>query len=97
MRYEFHAAARMEHLDHVAYYESRQPGLGGAYLLEFDSAVSKICEAPARSPVVREPKIRRVHLRRFPITILFRQSDGLLQVLALAHKRRRPGYWAARI
>ena len=39
MSYVFHAAARMEHLDHVAYFESRQPGLGADYLAEFEAAV----------------------------------------------------------
>lgn len=36
MIYAFHAAARVEHLDHVAFYESRQAGLGASYLADFE-------------------------------------------------------------
>jgi len=92
----FHAAARAEHLDHVAYYESRRAGLG-SYLGEFESAMKRICEEPELDAIAREPGIRRLHLRQFPLTVLYREVDGGVQVLAVAHKRRRPSYWVARI
>lgn len=37
MIYRFHPAAAGEHLDNVAFYESRQAGLGGDYLAEFEN------------------------------------------------------------
>lgn len=97
MSYSFHPGARAEHLDHVAFYESRQSGLGESYLAEFELVMSRICEAPERFAVVGERAIRRVHLRRFPVSVLYRVIAGEVQVLAVAHKRRRPSYWVARI
>jgi hypothetical protein len=44
--YFFAEAARTEHLEHVAYYEARQAGLGVRYLAAFDTAMVKVCEAP---------------------------------------------------
>lgn len=35
MNYRFHPAAASGHLDNVAFYESRQSGLGADYLAEF--------------------------------------------------------------
>ena len=97
MNYEFHPAAEAEHLESVAYYESRQPGLGTSYLAEFESAVENVCQAPHRYPVERRPDIRRITLQRFPYTILYREVGGVVQVLAVAHHRRRPEYWMGRL
>lgn len=93
----FHPAAEAEHLDHVAYYESRQRGLGSGYLAEFDRVLAAIGEGPHHFPLIGTGHIRRAHLRRFPFTVLFREAGRDLQILAVAHKRRRPTYWAARL
>jgi hypothetical protein len=41
VNYYFHPAAEEEHLETVAYYESKRPGLGVTYLVEFES----VCDA----------------------------------------------------
>ena len=51
----FHPAAEAEHLDTIAFYESRQPGLGGSYLHEFEAALSRISESPTRYRIERKP------------------------------------------
>ncbi len=76
MSYQFHPEAEAEHLETVTYYETRQAGLGASYLAEFESVLGVVCEAPNRYPIERNPDIRRVRLRRFPYTVLFRESDG---------------------
>ena len=96
MSYQFHPEAEAEYLEAVAYYEQRQPGLGASFLAEFESALAQVCEAPNRYPVERKPDIRRIRLTRFPFAILFRESEGSVQVLAVAHRRRRPSYWLSR-
>lgn len=97
MNYYFHAAARVEQLDHVAFYESRLPGLGGEYLAEFEAAAQLITEGPERFRIDTPPEIRRYHLSRFPVIIHYRLVKESVQILAVAHKRKRPNYWAARI
>ena len=96
MIYQFHPEAQAEHLETVAYYETQRPGLGASYLAEFESVLELVCEAPTRYPIELGPDVRRVLLRRFPFTVLFRESDGAVQVLAVAHHRRRPWYWLSR-
>ena len=97
MTYQFHPEAEAEHLESVAYYEERQPGLGASYLAEFESALEQVCDAPSRYPIEQRPDIRRIRLQRFPFTVLFRESGGIVQVLAVAHHRRRPLYWLGRL
>jgi plasmid stabilization system protein ParE len=39
---------------------------------------------------------RRWLLTRFPFAVVYRVTDDSIRVLAVAHHRRRPGYWQAR-
>ena len=96
MIYRFHFEAEAEHLETVAYYETQRAGLGASYLAEFESLLELVCEAPNRYPVQRDPNIRRAMLRRFPFTVFFRESEDAVEVLAVAHHRRRPSYWLGR-
>jgi hypothetical protein len=43
-----------------------------------------------------EPEIRRVSLRRFPYGVLFTVTPESIEIIAVMHHRRRPGYWPRR-
>lgn len=93
MSYEFHPAGEAEHLESVAYYESKRAGLGASYLSEFEETMEQVCEAPHRHPVEKEPDTRIIRMSRFPYKVYYREVSGSVQVLAVAHHRRWPGYW----
>ena len=97
MKYQLHPEAALEHEEQVAYYEERASGLGGRYHAEFKSVVARICETPDHYMIVSPPDTRRSSLKGFPFSIIFRESGGTIQILAVAHHRRRPRYWAARL
>ncbi|MGH8475011.1 MAG: type II toxin-antitoxin system RelE/ParE family toxin [Methylococcales bacterium] len=97
MNYFFNPKARLEHLEHVAYYESRQQGLGARYLASFDAAMDKICDAPHRYKIEFPPNIRRYRVPGFPYNILYRQVGAEVEVLVVAPHRRRPDYWLDRV
>jgi hypothetical protein len=40
--------------------------------------------------------VRRVPVRRFPFFVIYRERDEDLQIIAVAHQSRRPGYWRSR-
>jgi toxin ParE1/3/4 len=97
MNYRFHPAAEAEYLEQVAYYESCERGLGARFLEHFQKALHRICDAPGQYAIERAPDIRRLQLRTFPMTVIYRERSGEVQVLAVAHYRRRPGYWLGRV
>ncbi len=97
MSYSFHPAAETEHLETIAYYELKRPGLGATYLSEFEQVMRIVCETPHRYPVEKKPDIRRIRMKKFPFTVLYRELSGSVQVLAVAHHRRRPLYWLGRL
>ncbi len=97
MNWGFHPAAEAEHLEQVAFYHSRRAGLGMRYVADLESTLERVCDNPQRYRIERAPDIRRAALRQFPFTLIFREAGGLIQVLAVAHYRRRPHYWIARL
>jgi toxin ParE1/3/4 len=40
---------------------------------------------------------RRALLRRYPYLVVFRELPDCIQVFAIAHGSRRPGYWFRRL
>ena len=97
MSYFFSDAARVEHLEHVAFYEEQRPGLGARYLAAFEAAMAEICEHPDRFRVELAPAIRRCRVPGFPFSVLYREVGPEVEVLVVAPHRRRPGYWLGRL
>lgn len=91
----FHPDALAELGEAVDFYEAEAAGLGADLLSEVETAVESIAampEAAARELV----GIRRKVLRRFPFTIVYQIQPQQLEVLAVMHQRRKPGYWKSR-
>lgn len=97
MKYSLHPEAAEEHRKQVAHYEEIQAGLGRRYHTEFQNIVATVCASPTRSRIVLAPDIRRAMFKVFHFDLVYREVDGLVQVLAIAHHRRQPGYWMARL
>ncbi|MCD8512791.1 MAG: type II toxin-antitoxin system RelE/ParE family toxin [Nitrincola sp.] len=97
MNYSFHPDAEAEFLESVGYYESVVAGLGHSLIDEFDTLARLICESPKSWKVERRPNIRKASLRKFPLSIVYRETVSDIQVLAVSHDRRRPQYWLGRV
>ena len=76
-------------------YRERNEAASTRFRRELDRAVDLISERPeAGSPYLRGA--RRVLLRRFPFFVVYRVWGEQVQIVAVAHARRRPGYWRQR-
>jgi plasmid stabilization system protein ParE len=92
---KFHPDAAAEFEDASLFYESRMVGLGNSFAAEVERTISLVQEFPeAGSPV--GPNWRRVVIARFPYSIVYRQDSDAIVIVAVAHQRRRPGYWRKR-
>jgi plasmid stabilization system protein ParE len=92
----FHPLAEQELVDAAAYYEEQKTGLGLEYLEEVEHAVAFLMRYPEAGPVV-QGSIRRLVLPKFPYSLLYRAlADDQIRILAVAHHRRKPQYWANR-
>lgn len=89
--------AEEELLAAAEWYEARKPGLGAELVAAVDEAVEQIVELPLASPVWRpELPFRFQPVRRFPYVVFFVADHTVIEVVAVAHGKRWPGYWRHR-
>jgi plasmid stabilization system protein ParE len=81
----------------VAYewYDERNPSAANAFVLELDDAIRQIQSHPESWPLHMRGT-RKFLFRRFPYGVIYRIIESTIQVIAVAHGRRRPGYWKSR-
>ncbi len=92
MKVEYHPAAEGELRKIRDYYEERSPGLGAAFVDEFERQVLRLAAQPERWMVVKAG-VRRCLMRRFPYIIYFRRvGPDRLRITVVKHQRRHPEY-----
>jgi plasmid stabilization system protein ParE len=94
-RLVIHPEALEEFKTAVSWYLARSESAAHNFVSDVDQAVELILESPLRWPVF-DYQTRRFVLRRFPFAIVYREKETAIQILAVAHGRRRPGYWKKR-
>ena len=87
--------AEVEMWEAVVYYEERASGLGMDFKKEVECAFERIHSSPQRCPL-RDDGTRRFLLARFPYVVVYTVERGLVWILAIAHCKRKPGYWGSR-
>lgn len=96
----FELEARGELLAAIDWYEARDSELGPRFLAAVERALESIQHAPEAYPVAlgeeRRSAARRKRLEGFPYAIVYLVFPEEVRVLAVAHGRRRPGYWIER-
>ena len=81
----------------VAWYETKAAGLGETFVLYVDDALQLVAETPTGCPVWEaDPRFRRAVVQRFPYLVFYRDLDDRIEVVAVAHGAREPGYWLQR-
>lgn len=96
MKISLNAQAELELVEGAAYY-ARKAGarIAEAFVAEFDRSAKLLGEHPKLGTTWRG-RIRRLPLRRFPYSIVYYLRESEVRVLAVAHQRRRPGFWEDR-
>jgi plasmid stabilization system protein ParE len=78
-----------------AWYAARNPTVADAFLLELDAAIANIADGPMRWPRIHG-RFRRYLLHKFPFSVVYIERRDFIEVIAVAHHRRKPGYWSQR-
>ncbi|MBT3222748.1 MAG: type II toxin-antitoxin system RelE/ParE family toxin [Proteobacteria bacterium] len=93
-RVRFDPRAATEEQASVDWYENRRPGLGAEFATAIDDALHRICENAEGYPLWQDGQpFRKCTMRRFPYSLFYVLEQDAVVVLAVAHSRRRPGYW----
>ena len=78
------------------WYRERNAEVGERFVAEVERTFELIERFPAtgaRIPLV-VGRARRLLVNDFPYHVVFEEFDDRIEVLAVAHDRRRPGYWS---
>jgi toxin ParE1/3/4 len=95
-RVVYHRLAASELIESARFYERRTPLLGDAFLTEVDDAVTRFIRAPLRAKRGAHDT-RSLKTKRFPFRIVILQQPDRFWIVAVAHLKRRPGYWGRRL
>jgi len=77
------------------FYEAEQQGLGRGLIQEVRRAFRFIAEQPLAAGIERgEVRVRTI--ARFPYRVYYRANPEEILVIAIGHRRRRPGFWRTR-
>lgn len=78
------------------WYSERSPFAARGFLLAVDAAVAAVVEAPHRWPKRSHGCRQYLFSSRYPFSLVYRLSGDVVEVVAVAHHRRKPEYWAER-
>ena len=92
----YHQGALADVDDAVAFYERQREGLGRAFHGELERVEARVVAKPETWPVV-QGRWRRAVFKRFPYSFFYTILPDLIFVAAVAHQRRKPGYWHKRL
>lgn len=96
MKIVVHTHAKAELRKSRRWYDKRQQGLGLDLLDDVEAALTRIDRDPLIGPRVLGTPFRFHRTRRFRFVIYYLELVDHICVMAIAHERRRPGYWRRR-
>ena len=79
----------------MQWYAERSPVAARAFAVEVNACVERVGEAPERWPRYVHGT-RRYLFPHFPFSLVYRVRDEEIEIVAVAHHRKRPGYWRSR-
>jgi len=91
----FHPAAVEEAERAREWYFARSPPAAAAFLRELEGALEAVRRNPRRwhtSPL----GTRVLVFSRLPFRLIYRLRDDVVEVIAIAHAKRKPDYWESR-
>jgi plasmid stabilization system protein ParE len=87
--------AEQDVADAYGWYAGQRPALGDDYLTAIRVAVDRVRTEPRVHPCVHG-EVRRMLVKRFPYSILYREEPERVVVVAVFHAKRDPSIWKTR-
>lgn len=78
------------------WYYQRSPEAAGEFLAEITTSLAQIVSHPQLYPPYTDTTRRRI-LTGFPYFMIFQEKEEMILIIAVAHAKRRFGYWRGRI
>ena len=92
--------AEIEYQEAAAWYRDREARVAERFIAETRRTLELIETFPqigGRVPGVQDEDVRQMPIHSFPYQIVFLRLADRIEVVALAHNRRRPAYFVKRL
>lgn len=96
MRARFLKPAEAEVEEAVAYFDEQREGLGERFEEALSDAVAFVAERPLSGKGISK-LVRKFRVRTFSYNLIYAVDADEIVIIAVAHHRRRPGYWRNRL
>jgi plasmid stabilization system protein ParE len=94
---DLHPEAIAEGREARLWYRLRSPAVEERFRMALRRAISSIKEAPTRWPA-DDDDLRQCRVFGFPYRLIYwTDGESSVVVVAIAHHKRRPGYWIRRL
>jgi plasmid stabilization system protein ParE len=93
---QFHPEASEEFRGAIRWYRPQSLLASSEFRVAVSAAIRMIAEAPERWPKYLYGT-RRFVLQRFPFSVVYLDDPDLVIIVAVAHSKRKPGYWKDRL
>jgi toxin ParE1/3/4 len=85
----------------IAWYEQGGTERGDRFRAQYNAAIDRVLRWPESGPRdfahELDVEVRKVKIARSEFWVIYFVEDEILNVVAVAHERREPGYWKHRI
>lgn len=92
MQVRFLRPAEAEVTEAIAYFDEQRNGLGDRFEQDLLDTVEFVREHPLSGKLLTG-RVRRFRLHTFRYNVVYVVDGDEIVILAVAHHRRRPGYW----
>ena len=89
-------AARCDFDASFDWYAERRAQAAVRFADAVDEALARVCASPTRFPS-NDGMHRESPFKKFPFRFVYRVIEDRVLVVAIAHAKRRPGYWRDRV
>jgi toxin ParE1/3/4 len=93
--------ALAEYREATSYYEAESPDVALRFVEQVEGIIESIHREPHLWPldptVPARLGVRRQRIDGFPYAVVYLETPAAVHVLAVAHGKRKPGYWRGRI
>ena len=94
--FHFHPEALLEADEAAKFYEERQNGLGKRFIEALTDTINRI-KRDLKLYRKIDDNIRKCRLLYFPYGVIYRDKNEFIEIIAVMHLRRKPGYWKSRV
>lgn len=97
MRMRFHRAAEQEYENAASFYAKRSQRAAREFVAALKQTYERILAEPTRWRTIEGDVRKCVARGNVPYAVFYVVEEQSIYLLAVAHHRRRPGYWRERL